>query len=69
MSFISDLLFTIINIARWYDLDPSEALQGTNRRFVERITIMENFASRPLKEYNINELEKLWQQAKQQLNQ
>ncbi|VEP17226.1 MazG family protein [Hyella patelloides LEGE 07179] len=66
---LGDLLFTIVNIARWYDLDPSEALQGTNRRFTQRLTIMENFASRPLEEYDINELEELWQQAKKQLKQ
>jgi XTP/dITP diphosphohydrolase len=65
---LGDLLFTIINIARWYDLDPSEALQGTNKRFIQRLTMMEQFASRPLTEYDINELEELWQQAKKQLN-
>jgi XTP/dITP diphosphohydrolase len=64
---LGDLLFTIINIARWHDLDPFEALQGTNRRFISRISIMEKFASRPLSDYNIEELESLWQQAKQKL--
>ncbi|MEW6491754.1 MAG: nucleoside triphosphate pyrophosphohydrolase, partial [Cyanobacteriota bacterium] len=34
---LGDLLFTLINIARWYDLDPSEALQGTNHRFIQRL--------------------------------
>jgi XTP/dITP diphosphohydrolase len=61
---LGDLLFTIINIARWYDLDPFEALQGTNRRFIQRLSLMEEFASRPLTEYNLEELEYLWQQAK-----
>jgi XTP/dITP diphosphohydrolase len=65
---LGDLLFTIVNIARWYDLDPFEALQGTNRRFIQRLTLMEQFASRPLTEYNIEELESLWQQAKAQLD-
>ena len=64
---LGDLLFTIVNLARWYDLDPSEALQGTNRRFIKRLSLMEDYASRPLNEYNINELEQLWQQAKKQL--
>ena len=64
---LGDLLFTIINLARWYDLDPFDALQGTNRRFIERLAMMEQFASRPLKDYDINELESLWQQAKVQL--
>jgi XTP/dITP diphosphohydrolase len=64
---LGDLLFTIVNIARWYDLDPFEALQGTNRRFIQRLSIMEKFAPRPLTEYNIDELESLWQQAKAKL--
>ena len=65
---LGDLLFTIINIARWYDLDPFDALQGTNRRFIKRLSMMEQFAPRPLTEYNIDELEFLWQQAKAKLN-
>ena len=64
---LGDLLFTIINIARWYDLNPFDGLQGTNRRFIERLTIMEKFASGSLTDYDINELESLWQQAKAQL--
>jgi XTP/dITP diphosphohydrolase len=66
---LGDLLFTIVNIARWYNLDPTEALQGTNKRFIQRIMMMEQFASRPLTEYEINELENLWKQAKEQLRQ
>ena len=65
---LGDLLFTIINIARWYDLNPFDGLQGTNNRFIDRLTIMEQFADRPLDEYDINELETLWQQAKTKLN-
>lgn len=65
---LGDLLFTIINIARWYELDPVEALQGTNRRFISRLAVMEKFASRPLTDYNLEELESLWQQAKAKLN-
>ena len=64
---LGDLLFTIVNLARWYDLDPSEALQGTNRRFIRRLSVMEDCASRPLSEYEIGELEELWQQAKKRL--
>ncbi|NES20510.1 MAG: nucleoside triphosphate pyrophosphohydrolase [Symploca sp. SIO3E6] len=66
---LGDLLFTLINIARWYDLDPSEALQGTNQRFIQRLSKMEAFAERPLSDYTLDELEYLWQQAKAQLAQ
>ncbi len=66
---LGDLLFTIINIARWYDLSPFDGLQGTNNRFIQRLTIMEKFADRPLNDYDINELESLWQQAKKKIYQ
>lgn len=64
---LGDLLFTLINIARWYDLDPSEALQGTNHRFIQRLSQMETVADRPLSDYTLDELETLWQQAKARL--
>ena len=64
---LGDLLFTIINLARWYDLDPSAALQGTNHRFVQRLEQMETVADRPLSAYTLEQLEQLWQQAKVQL--
>jgi XTP/dITP diphosphohydrolase len=64
---LGDLLFTLINIARWYGLDPSVALQGTNQRFIQRLAMMESVAELPLEDYNINELEALWQQAKAKL--
>ncbi|NEO27164.1 MAG: nucleoside triphosphate pyrophosphohydrolase, partial [Kamptonema sp. SIO4C4] len=64
---LGDLLFTLVNIARWYNLDPSQALQGTNRRFTQRLEKIEAYAQRPLTDYTIDELEQLWQQAKQQL--
>lgn len=65
---LGDLLFTVINLARWYDLDPCEALQGTHQRFIQRLTLMENYSDRPLDTYSLAELESLWQQAKKQLN-
>lgn len=64
---LGDLLFTIINIARWQELDPSAALQLTNQRFVARLRKMEEMASRPLDDYSLEELEELWQEAKTQL--
>ncbi|NET52060.1 MAG: nucleoside triphosphate pyrophosphohydrolase, partial [Merismopedia sp. SIO2A8] len=66
---LGDLLFTLINIARWYKLDPSEALRGTNQRFIQRLEKMEVFAQRSLSDYTLDELETLWQRAKAQLAQ
>lgn len=64
---LGDLLFVLINLARWYHLDPSEALQGTNQRFIQRLELVEAVADRPLSDYTLDELEMLWQQAKAQL--
>lgn len=64
---LGDLLFTVINLGRWYKLDPTMALQSTNQRFIKRISLMEKFADAPLEEYSILELESLWQQAKKKL--
>lgn len=61
---LGDLLFTLINLARWYELDPAEALQGTNQRFIQRLMSMEAIADRSLSDYTLEELEQLWQQAK-----
>lgn len=61
---LGDLLFTLINLARWYELDAAEALQGTNRRFIGRLGKMEAIADRPLSDYSLEELDKFWKQAK-----
>lgn len=66
---LGDLLFTLTNIARWYELDCNEALQGTNRKFIDRLALMETFADRSLSEYSLDELETLWKQAKVELAQ
>ena len=65
---LGDLFFTLINLARWYELDPSDALDGTNQRFIQRLSLMENFADKPLQDYTLGELENLWKKAKSKLN-
>ena len=65
---LGDLFFVLINLARWYKLDPSEALHGTNQRFIQRLSKLETLAGRPLCDYTLEELENLWQQAKAQLD-
>ena len=64
---LGDLLFSVLQLARWNNLDPSVALQGTNKRFIQRFQKMETFAERPLSEYSLLELEALWQRAKKEL--
>lgn len=65
---LGDLLFTLVNVARWHGLDPAEALQTTNRRFISRFQLVESVAEKPLGDYTLEELETLWQRAKAQLN-
>ena len=65
---LGDLFFTLINLARWYQLNPSDALDGTNQRFIQRLSLMENFADKPLEDYTLGELEMLWRKAKSKLN-
>ncbi|MBD2525211.1 nucleoside triphosphate pyrophosphohydrolase [Nostoc sp. FACHB-133] len=64
---LGDLLFAVIQLARWHNLDPSAGLQGTNQRFVQRLEKMEAVVARPLSDYSLDELENLWEQAKAQL--
>jgi len=61
---LGDLLFSLTQLARWYKLNPTEALQGTNQRFVQRFSKIEEMIDRPITDYSLEELEKLWQQAK-----
>ncbi len=64
---LGDIMFVLIQLARWYDLDASEALQGTNQRFVQRFALVEAKCDRPLSDYSPEELDELWNQAKAML--
>jgi XTP/dITP diphosphohydrolase len=64
---LGDLFFALIQIARWKKLDPSAALHGTSKRFIQRLEAIEQVTDKPLSEYSLPELEVLWQQAKQKL--
>lgn len=66
---LGDLLFSLLQLARWCNLDPEAALQGTNQRFIQRFQKMEANAERPLSDYTLEELETLWQEAKARLAQ
>lgn len=61
---LGDVLFAVVQLARWYALDPSEALQGTQQRFIQRLMQVEQLATRPIADYSGAELDDLWQQAK-----
>jgi XTP/dITP diphosphohydrolase len=65
---LGDLLFTLVNIARWCQIDPASALHQTNLKLIERIRAIETQVDKPLGEYSIEELETFWQMAKRQLS-
>jgi MazG family protein len=64
---MGDLLFVLVNLARFVKVDPEQALRRTNAKFRERFGFMERRLSeqgRSLQEANIEEMEALWQEAK-----
>ena len=64
---LGDLLFTLVNVARWCCLDPEAGLAGTNRRFLDRFSRVEAALGGDLQGRSIQELENLWRQAKAQI--
>ncbi|MFN5194341.1 MAG: nucleoside triphosphate pyrophosphohydrolase [Cyanobacteriota bacterium] len=61
---LGDVLFTLVNVARWCGLDPEEGLAGTNRRFLDRFSRVEAALGGDLGGRSLAELEGLWQEAK-----
>lgn len=61
---LGDVLFTLVNVARWCGLDPEEGLAATNHRFLDRFSRVESALKGDLQGRSIQELEELWQQAK-----
>lgn len=62
-----DVLFSLINAARLYKVNPDNALEQTNRKFIHRFNYLEKRANelgRTLKEMSLDEMEEIWQEAK-----
>lgn len=67
-----DLLFSLINVARLYKIKPDNALEQTNIKFIRRFNYIEQQANehnQHIEDLSIDEMEALWQQAKQLDNQ
>jgi len=65
---VGDLLFVVVNLARYLSLDPESALKKTNRKFKRRFQWMEEqlrASGRELGSTPMDDLESLWQQSKQ----
>ena len=64
-----DLLFSIVNAARLYQVNPDNALERTNRKFIKRFNYLEKEAKqngRNLKDMTLAEMEEIWQEAKKE---
>ena len=59
-----DILFAIVNLARWNKIDAEQALLKANKKFMARFRKMEELAEKPLTDYDFREYDKLWKQAK-----
>ncbi len=63
-----DFLFSLINAARLYGINPDTALDFTNEKFIRRFNFIEESSKKmgkPLKEMTLEEMDKLWVEAKQ----
>ncbi|MBL7827752.1 MAG: nucleoside triphosphate pyrophosphohydrolase [Saprospiraceae bacterium] len=59
-----DVLFSLINYARFIGVDPETALERTNKKFKSRFEYIERNAAKPLSEMNLAEMDELWNEAK-----
>ncbi|MBA7517643.1 Nucleoside triphosphate pyrophosphohydrolase [subsurface metagenome] len=62
-----DLLFSVVNAARLYGVDPENALERTNRKFIQRFNYLEGHTikkGRLLKDMTLEEMNEIWEEAK-----
>ena len=64
---LGDFLFSVINAARLYHLNPDNALEETNQKFIRRFNYIEQHSikiGKPLTEMTLGEMDVLWNEAK-----
>ena len=64
---LGDFLFSVINAARLYHLNPDNALEKTNQKFIRRFNYVEQHSikeGKPLTEMTLEEMDELWNKAK-----
>lgn len=64
-----DLLFAVVNAARLYGVNPENALEKTNKKFIRRFTYLENKSremGKSLKDMTLAEMDEIWNQAKKE---
>jgi XTP/dITP diphosphohydrolase len=66
---LGDYLFSLINAARLYKLNPDNALEKTNAKFIRRFTYVEEHSirmGRPLSDMSLDEMDRLWDESKRE---
>lgn len=66
---LGDFIFSVINAARLYKLNPDNALEKTNQKFIRRFSYVEDHSlkqGKNLKDMSLEEMDKLWDEAKLQ---
>ncbi len=62
-----DVFFTLINLSNFLKINPDSALQNTNKKFLERFSIIEHHAGDNIKKQTPKDFQRLWQVAKKKL--
>jgi XTP/dITP diphosphohydrolase len=62
-----DVLFSLVNYARFIGVDPETALERVNRKFKSRFEYIERQAPKPLQDMSLAEMDALWEEAKRRL--
>jgi len=68
---IGDLLFSVVNVARFLKVNPEQALNATSEKFIRRFSFIENEAARrgqKLEAMTLKEMDKFWEKAKENEN-
>ena len=61
---LGDILFAVVNLARWNHIDAEQALLKANKKFIARFRKMEALADKELEQLSLDEWDNLWKQAK-----
>ena len=65
---LGDILFAVVNLARWNKIDAEQALIKANKKFTSRFRLMETNAEKELEHLSLEEWDILWKKAKKELN-
>ena len=64
---MGDIFFTLVNLSRYYDIEPEDVIRKTNLKFEKRFKDMENLSKgrgKNLDDMSLEEMEQLWQEVK-----